>query len=86
MSNEKLSNEAETPALNKGAVMGSYDDGILFGIQNCNAEFQAILQEIYTEFNSLKRINKGDMVKILMKHSSKELGEDVNPFLEDASE
>ena len=81
-----MSNEAQNQPLQLPDVMGSYNDGVLFGIQNCNAEFQVILQEIYTEFNSLKRINKGDMVKILMKHSSKELGEDVNPFLEDASE
>ena len=86
MSNEKLSNEAETPALNKAAVMGSYNDGILFGINNCNAEFQVILQDIYTEFNNLKKINKNNIIKILMKYSSKELGEDVNPFLEEASE
>lgn len=82
MSNEEQNKPLQLPV----TVMGSYNDGVLFGIQNCNAEFQVILQEIYTEFNSLKRINKGDMVKILMKHSSKELGEDVNPFLEDASE
>lgn len=81
-----MSNEEQNKPLQLPDAMGSYNDGVLFGIQNCNAEFQVILQEIYTEFNSLKRINKGDMVKILMKHSSKELGEDVNPFLEDASE
>lgn len=81
-----MSNEAQNKPLQLPDVMGSYNDGILFGIHNCNAEFQVILQEIYTEFNSLNRINKGDMVKILMKHSSKELGEDINPFLEDASE
>jgi len=85
MNNEQNSNNAETQQFNIAGVMGSYNDGILFGIRNCNAEFQVILQEIYTEFNNLKRINKSDMVKILMKHSSKELGEDVNPFLEGAS-
>jgi len=85
MEHENLNTE-ETANSDLGAVMGSYNDGILSGIRNCNAEFQVILQEIYTEFNNLKRINKGDMVKILMKHSSKELGEDVNPFLEEASE
>lgn len=85
MKNENL-NTKETANSDLGAVMDSYNDGILFGIRNCNAEYQVILQEIYTEFNNLKRINKGDMVKILMKHSSKKLGEDVNPFLEEASE
>lgn len=86
MSNENLSNEDETPALNKGAVMGSYNDGVFNGIRQCNAEFQVILQQIHKDFTDLKRIRKKDVEIILNEYANIELGEDVNPFLEEESE
>ena len=84
MSNENLSNEAETPALNKGAVMGSYNDGVFNGIRQCNAEFQVMLQQIHNDFTNLKRIRKKDVDIILNEYANIKLGEDVNTYLEDA--
>jgi len=61
-----------------------FKKGILFGINNCNAEFQVILLRAYEKFEKLKRINKRDVVLIFDEMSCESLGEEVNPFMEDA--
>lgn len=72
--------------LNIPAVMGSYNDGIFYGIRQCNSEFQVMFQQIYKEFTDLKRIRKKDVEIILSRYANIELGEDINPFLEEVSE
>jgi hypothetical protein len=66
-----------------------YDDAVLVMkdyaaqiIRITNAEFKAIIQNMFEEFNALQRINKKDMRKILEKYAEMELGEEVNPYLE----
>ena len=86
MNNEQNNENSIQPALKQADVMGSYDDGIFYGIQCCNADYQQVIQQMYKDFISLKRINKADMKRILTQYIEIELGEDVNPFLEDVSE
>jgi hypothetical protein len=45
-----------------------------------------MVQQIYKEFTDLKRIRKKDVEIILSRYANIELGEDINPFLEEVSE
>ena len=67
-------------------VGSSFNDGVLYGINSCNADYQLVIQQIHKELNDLKRIRKKDIQRILEQFADISLGDDVNPFLEDASE
>ena len=77
---------AETPQLGVFDVGSSFNDGVLYGINSCNADYQLALQQIHKELNDLRRIRKKDVQRILEQFTDINLGDDVNPFLEDASE
>jgi hypothetical protein len=38
---------------NENNIDLDYNDGLLYGIRCCNAEFKCILADIYKEFNNL---------------------------------
>lgn len=79
--NEKQNQQEE----NTTVVMGDYNDGVLYGIRICNAEFQSILQQIHKELTDLRNIRKREVERVLTEYASIELGEDINPFLEEES-
>ena len=55
-----------------------YKEGITYGINVCNSEFQVLLTDTYNKFNNLKRINKSDVERILTEVSKISLGDDFN--------
>lgn len=67
----------------KKSITDSFAEGLSLGIAGCNVEFRLRIQHIYSELNNLNRINKSDMKQSLYDHTKQDLGEDINPDLED---
>ena len=65
------------------AIEVAHEDGMFNAITCCNSEYAVIFQNMYTEFINLKRINKIDMKRILTHYAEINLGDEINPYLEE---
>lgn len=65
------------------AISEEREKGIFEAIHVCNSDYQQVIQQMCNDFISLKRINKSDVVRILSSYADINLGEDINPYLED---